>query len=134
MIVGLYYFIRGAATSLFMQSEYIFILCSSIIKMKRNKPNNSGQRQRKTPQPPTSPPPPTVSPLYQRDDNEEEEPTLWPNQRRRSAGPLAAPQFQIPTVVSMPAWNPNQLPQLPESKILLWCSPNKKLTFLTRII
>lgn len=94
---------------------------SSIIRMKRNKLSNSGQRQRKTPQPsmsPHSPPPPTVSPLsYQREDNEEDEPTLWPNQRRRSAGPLNPPQFQVPPIESMgpgPAYNwnhiaPNQL-------------------------
>lgn len=60
--------------------------------------SNSGQRQRKTPQPPMSPPPPTVSPLSnQRDDDDEDEPSLWPNQRRRSVGPLNPPQLHLPS-------------------------------------
>jgi hypothetical protein len=88
----------------------------SIIRMKRNKMSNLGPRQRKTPQPPPSPPPPTVSPLSYQRDEEEEEPTLWPNQRGRSAGQLNPPQFVLPPrdpfAPNSISWNPHLNNQL----------------------
>lgn len=82
----------------------------SIIRMKRNKMSNLGPRQRKTPLPPPSPPPPTVSPLSYQRDEEEEEPTLWPNQRGRTAGQLNPPQLVLPTqepFTPNTGWNPH---------------------------